>query len=73
MTMKMPYDPEVDALHIELRDDAIAKSVDLEAGVTLDYDASGQVIGIEILDVRPRIDVALMATSAATTSQLHGW
>ena len=42
------------------------KRVDLEEGVTLDDDASGQVIGIEVLDVRHRIDVEAMTTAAAT-------
>jgi uncharacterized protein YuzE len=66
--MKMTYDPDVDALYIELRDEAIAESVDLEEGVTLDLDASGQIIGIEILDVRHRIDVEAMTTSMASAA-----
>ena len=55
--MKMTYDPEVDALYIELRDVPIAESVDLEEGVTLDVDAEGKPVGLEILGARDHLEL----------------
>jgi uncharacterized protein YuzE len=53
--VRIAYDPEVDALHIELRTATAADSVDLEDGVTADLDAEGHVIGLEVLDARERL------------------
>ncbi|HUY99360.1 MAG TPA: DUF2283 domain-containing protein [Thermomicrobiaceae bacterium] len=53
--MKITYDPEADALYIELRSNEVADSMDLEPGVTVDLDADGHVIGLEVLDARERL------------------
>lgn len=53
--MKIEYDPEVDALYIQLREADAADSVDIEEGVTVDLDAQGHIIGIEILDASERL------------------
>ena len=53
--MRITYDPEADALYIELRRSVPADSRDLEEGVTADLDADGHLIGIEILHVRERL------------------
>ena len=48
--MKMTYDPEVDILYIRLEGANIAESDEVEEGVVLDYNANGQVVGMEIQD-----------------------
>lgn len=48
--MKIQYDKEVDALYIQLRDAKPADTADVEEGVTIDLDAKGHIVGIEILD-----------------------
>jgi uncharacterized protein YuzE len=53
--MKITYDPEANALYIQLRDVQPVDSVDIETGVTADLDADGHVIGIEMLDARERL------------------
>ena len=53
--MKMTYDPEANALYIELRDVDPADSRDIEEGVTVDLDARGHIVGLEILDARERL------------------
>ena len=54
--MKITYDPEADALYIELRSKAkFAGSEDLEEGVVADFDADGHIIGLEILDASDRL------------------
>lgn len=54
--MKITYDPDVDALYIELRDLPILKSIDYEEGVTLDLGEDGDPVGVEILDASQRQD-----------------
>jgi uncharacterized protein YuzE len=53
--MRITYDPEADALYIELRQAMPTDSKDIEEGVTADLDTDGHVIGIEILHVRERL------------------
>jgi uncharacterized protein YuzE len=53
--MRITYDPEADALYIELRRATPADSRDIEEGLTADLDADGHVIGIEVLHVRERL------------------
>ncbi len=53
--MRITYDPEADALYIQLRSGNPEDSLDLEDGVTADLDADGHVIGLEILDARERL------------------
>ncbi len=50
--MKIPYDPEVDALTIRFADaDAqIVESEEVRPGVVFDFDAQGRIGGVEILD-----------------------
>jgi uncharacterized protein YuzE len=53
--MRITYDPEADALYIELRQAMPTDSRDIEEGVTADLDTDGHVIGIEVLHVRERL------------------
>lgn len=62
--MKITYDPEVDALYIELRKATPAGSIDLEDGVTADLDGDGHVIGLEVLDASERVGADPLATLA---------
>jgi uncharacterized protein YuzE len=54
--MKVTYDPEVDALTIILSDAAVEESDETKPGVILDYDASGNIVGLEILNASKRVD-----------------
>ncbi len=51
--MKIFYDPEADALHISFRDTTVTTQ-HLAEGIAADYDAEGNLAGIEILDARTR-------------------
>lgn len=53
--MRISYDKEVDALYIHLRDVKPSHGVDIEDGVTVDVDAGGHIVGIEILDAAERL------------------
>ena len=48
--MKIEYSKEVDALYVQFREVMVARSRDIEEGVTVDLDEHGHIIGIEILD-----------------------
>jgi uncharacterized protein YuzE len=54
--MKVTYDAEVDALTIILSDVAVQESDEAKPGVILDYDAAGNVVGLEILNASKRVD-----------------
>ena len=46
--MKTIYYPETDSLYIELRDDPSVDSQEVKPGVVLDFDAAGNLVGIDI-------------------------
>lgn len=52
--MHITYDPEADALYIELRHVRSVDNIDLEDGISVDLDAEGHVVGFEILGARER-------------------
>ena len=54
--MKVTYDPEVDILRIVLNDVAVAESDEERPGMILDFDADGNVVGLEILEASKRVD-----------------
>lgn len=55
--MKVTYDTDTDTLRIALTDDAIDESDEDKPGVILDYDATGNVVGMEILDASNRMEI----------------
>jgi uncharacterized protein YuzE len=54
--MKVTYDSAVDALRIILRDVAVDQSDEHQPGIILDYDADGNVVGIEVLNASRRVE-----------------
>jgi uncharacterized protein YuzE len=52
--MKIEYDQEVDALYVRLQEKFVAKTVEVEEGVNIDFDDQGKLIGLEILDATER-------------------
>lgn len=56
--MKIEYDSEVDALYIRLQEKEIARTVEIEEGVNLDFDDQGTLTGLEILDATEHYSLA---------------
>ncbi len=50
--MKIEYDPQADALYIQLRKGKIAQTVETSHYIYADVDEEGQPLGIEILFVK---------------------
>ena len=50
----MRWDKESDALYIRFDEAKIVESEEVSDGIILDFDASGRVVGFEMLDVRRR-------------------
>ena len=56
--MKIEYDPEADALYIQIREVPVDDNIDIEDGVTVDVDEDRHIVGVEILDDSKRLSPA---------------
>lgn len=50
--VKITYDPEVDAMYIQWSDQPVANTREMPDGTVVDYDAQGQPVGVELLNVQ---------------------
>jgi uncharacterized protein YuzE len=53
--MKVIYDKETDTLSIVLRSGKVAESDEARPGLILDYDKSGRLLSIELLDASEQV------------------
>ena len=51
--MRISYDPEIDALSIVFAETTVSTK-QIDEGIVVEYDADGQLAGIEILDALKR-------------------
>lgn len=54
--MKVTYDQETDVLRIVLSSRPVEESDEERSGVVLDYDAEGNIVGMEILAASRRVE-----------------
>lgn len=54
--MKLSYYPETDSLYIDLAERSSTKSKEVSEGIVLDYDADGNLVGIDIDRIRKILD-----------------
>ena len=56
--MRVTYDPKVDAAYIYLaKKVAQPETRQVDEDIALDFDASGKLVGIEVLDASQRLDL----------------
>ena len=53
--MKLKIDKENDVLYFRLDESAIVESEEVQPGVILDFDAQGQVVGVEMMGLTKRV------------------
>lgn len=54
--MRVNYDPETDTLTVVFRDVPVSESDEEKPGIVLDYDDSGEIVSVEILDASRRVE-----------------
>lgn len=68
--MIFEYYPDSDMLYIRLVDSPSVESEEAAAGIVLDFDEQGQVIGIEIEDAGKRMDLSRLELKALPIANL---
>ena len=61
--MKLNYFPETDSLYIDLAEHPSVESREVSDGVVLDFDAQGNLVGIDIDNASRRVDLSVLALS----------
>lgn len=52
--MKLEFDPAADAAYLEIAEGDVETSQEINPGVIVDYDAQGNIVGIEVLYISRR-------------------
>ena len=55
--MKLNYYPETDSLYIDLSEKTSVESREISEGVVLDYDAEGNLVGIDIDNASTKVEL----------------
>lgn len=61
--MKLNYHPETDSLYIDLSEKVSAESREISEGVVLDYDADGNLVGIDIDNASRKVEMKTLILS----------
>ncbi len=56
--MKIEYDNEIDALYIRLQEKYVDRTVEIEEGLNIDFDKSGKLAGLEVIDAADRYSLS---------------
>jgi uncharacterized protein YuzE len=61
--MQLNYFPETDSLYIELADHPSVESREVSKGIVIDYDANGNLVGIDIDNASTKVDMGILKLS----------
>lgn len=61
--MKLNYYPETDSLYIDLAEKTSVESKEVSQGVVLDYDADGNIVGIDIDNASRKLELNKLTLS----------
>jgi uncharacterized protein YuzE len=62
--MKLHYYPETDSLYIELKNTPGAETREITAGLVADFDANGDIVGLDIDHASQKLDLSKIETVA---------
>jgi len=65
--MKVNYYPDTDSLYIDLSEKPSAESKEISEGVVLDYDAEGNLVGIDIDNASSKVQLKELILSRLPT------
>jgi len=65
--MKLNYYPETDSLYIDLTERPSAESKEVSEGVVLDYDANGNLVGIDIDNASKKLELKTLVLNKMPT------
>ena len=61
--MKLNYFPDTDSLYIELAEQVSVESREVSEGVVIEYDARGNLVGIDIDNASTKVDMRILKLS----------
>jgi uncharacterized protein YuzE len=61
--MKVNYHPDTDSLYIDLSERPSVDSREVSAGIVLDYDAAGDLVGIDIDNASRKVQMERLVLS----------
>jgi uncharacterized protein YuzE len=61
--MRVDYHPETDSLYIDLSEQTSVESREISDGVVLDYDESGNLVGIDIDNASRKVELQRFVVS----------
>jgi uncharacterized protein YuzE len=64
--MRLNYHLETDSLYIDLTEQPSAESREISEGVVLDYDAHGNLVGIDIDNASSKVELEKLVLSGIT-------
>jgi uncharacterized protein YuzE len=64
MSPTITYDPESDAAYIRFSPEPVVESEEVSAGIVLDYDADGRIVGMEVADAKAHLSPELLSKAA---------
>ena len=62
--MKLHYYPETDSLYIELSERTSTESEEVAAGVVVDFDSEGHIVGLDIDHASKLLDLTTLETES---------
>lgn len=65
--MKLNYYPETDSLYIDLAERSSVESKEVSEGVVLDYDANGNLVGIDIDNASKKLELKTLVLNKMPT------
>jgi uncharacterized protein YuzE len=61
--MKLNYYPDTDSLYIDLSEQTSVESREISEGIVLDYDAIGNLVGIDIDNASEKVELQKLTIS----------